>query len=278
MKLKVAATMVVAILISAFASAEVDRSTPENTVKSFVKAFTESNFDGLVACVKDAKHSDSLAKMFGEHKGEFPQIKAEVTDVRIDGSKATCIVTIKEPGKETQGQQLSERLNLEQNAGNWQIVAVKSEPVPGQFVNALATALIMPEEMLAKAKESAKKAACLSNIKQLATAFMMLASDNDDIIKVKSNAWKKAIMPYTKNEAMFACPLDPKGTVSYSINPAIAGIIATSIKDVTRTVLLYEGSKGKLSFRHGGYAAVAFTDGHAQMVNAEQAKKLIWKP
>lgn len=140
MNLKLAAAMVAAILMSAFAGAEVDRSTPENAVKSFVKAFTESNYDDLVACVKDAKHSDSLAKMFGEHKGEFPQIKAEVTDVRIDGSKATCMVTIKEPGKEAQGQQLSERLNLEQNAGNWQIVAAKSEPVPGQFVNALATA------------------------------------------------------------------------------------------------------------------------------------------
>jgi prepilin-type processing-associated H-X9-DG protein len=52
----------------------------------------------------------------------------------------------------------------------------------------------------------------------------------------------------------------------------------TSVDDPTRTILVYEGKGGQLSFRHNGKAAVAFVDGHAQLVTPEEAKKLIWKP
>lgn len=278
MNLKLAAAMVVAILMSAFAGAEVDRSTPENTVKSLIKAVFESKYDDVLCCVKDSKPNDTLAKMFKERVMEIPAYEVKVTDVHIDGTKATCTITTNLSGKGISGQTIVETAELEQIGGSWLVVAPKNEPKPGHIVNSVASFLVKPEEMFVKAKGAAKKAACLSNIKQLATAFMMVAADNDDFFKVKANAWKKALMPYVKNEAIFTCPLDPKGTVSYSINPAMAGLSATAVKDVSRTVLLYEGSKGKLNFRHGGYAAVAFVDGHAKMVNAEEAKSLIWKP
>lgn len=278
MKIKQAIVLLSAVFLAAVAGAEVDRSTPETTVKSFIKALTESNYDGLVACVKDAKHNENLARMFGAQRGEVPQLIVEVTDVKIEGAKATCTVRIIEPGKQARGQQPPERLNLEQTSGNWQIVVSKGEPAPSEFINALAKALVMPDEVFASAREAAKKAACLSNIKQLATALLIVAADNGDVIKVKADSWKKAVMPYLKYQGIFTCPLDAKGAFSYSINPAMAGIGIAKIKQPAKTVLLYEGSKGKLNFRHGGSAAVAYADGHVKMVNAETAKNLNWKP
>ncbi len=278
MKLKLAAAMVVAILMSAFAGAEVDRSTPENTVKSFIQALIDSDYDGMVSCVKGANREKELEEMFKKHGDETPTAEVSVSNVKIEGDKASCSVVVKISGKNRPEESMNDSLHLEKVGDAWQIVPLKGEPDPKHIVNMLATAVSEPKGLFLNAKRAAQKAVCLSNIKQLATAFMMVAADNDDYFKVKANAWKKAIMPYVKNEAIFTCPLDPKGTVSYSINPAIAGITQTSINDIARTVLLYEGSKGKLNFRHGGYAAVAFADGHAKMVNAEEAKKLIWKP
>jgi len=278
MKLKIAAAMVVAILMSAFAGAEVDRSTPENTIKSFIKALAESDYDGIISCIKGAKRNEEMAKSMSHQKGDMPSFEITVTDVKVDGDKATCAVTVVTSSKNMQPETISDSINLERTGDAWQIAPLTGQQDPKRIINMLASIMADQGDMFVKAKQAAKKAACLSNIKQIALGFMMVAADNDDYFKVQANAWKKALMPYIKNEALFTCPLDPKGTVSYSINPAMAGFNVVKVKDPAKTVLLYEGSKGKLNFRHGGYAAVAFADGHAKMVNAEQAKSLIWKP
>lgn len=277
MKSHLAIVLLSAFFLAAITGAEVDRSTPETTVKSFFKALAESNYNDLVACVKGAKHNENLARMIRQ-SDDFPQLRVDVIDVKIDGTKATCTARIIEPAKEARGDHPLEKVNLELVDGNWQIVAPKGEPDLGHFINGLAKALLMPDEVFASAREAAKKAACLSNIKQLATALLIVAADNGDVIKVKADSWKKAVMPYLKYQGIFTCPLDAKGAFSYSINPAMAGIGIAKIKQPAKTVLLYEGSKGKLNFRHGGSAAVAYADGHVKMVNAETAKNLNWKP
>lgn len=81
---------------------------------------------------------------------------------------------------------------------------------------AILAAILFP--VFAQAKEAAKKTACLSNDKQMATALFMYAGDNDDMLcqtSWESDAshpyqvhWSFLMQPYIKNFDMFRCPSD----------------------------------------------------------------------
>jgi len=117
---------------------------------------------------------------------------------------------------------------------------------------------------------------CLSNAKQVATAFQMYLQDYKGVFP-KGPAYMPALLPYTKNPALFRCPLDPNGTVSYTLNSNVAGVAITSIPIPANTVLFYEGTGGKLKFRHNGWAVVGFVDGHCSLVDQGKAALLLWK-
>ncbi|HWA81820.1 MAG TPA: prepilin-type N-terminal cleavage/methylation domain-containing protein [Fimbriimonadaceae bacterium] len=88
---------------------------------------------------------------------------------------------------------------------------------------AILAAILFP--VFAQAKEAAKKTACLSNTKQIATSTFMYAGDNDDMLCQTSwesqntiqsfNSagtyqihWTYLLQPYIKNWDMFRCPSD----------------------------------------------------------------------
>lgn len=94
---------------------------------------------------------------------------------------------------------------------------------------AILAAILFP--VFAQAKEAAKKTACLSNDKQMATALFMYAGDNDDTLcqtswhqgasaaspywnpnnpKGYQVHWSFLLQPYIKNWDMFRCPSDSK--------------------------------------------------------------------
>lgn len=90
---------------------------------------------------------------------------------------------------------------------------------------AILAAILFP--VFARAKEAAKKTACLSNQRQLGIALQMYISDNDDTVfffahdvdlsrtsptpfgATRENRWWNQIMPYTKNNGeLLVCPND----------------------------------------------------------------------
>ena len=64
-------------------------------------------------------------------------------------------------------------------------------------------ALLFP--ILVRVRESARRATCSSNLKQLYAATQQYVQDNDGHYPRQSN-WESAIDPYTKNPAVFSCP------------------------------------------------------------------------
>ena len=81
---------------------------------------------------------------------------------------------------------------------------------------AILAAILFP--VFAQAKEAAKKTACLSNDKQMATALFMYAGDSDDMLLQTSyemdaahpyqRHWSYLMQPYIKSFEMFRCPSD----------------------------------------------------------------------
>ena len=106
---------------------------------------------------------------------------------------------------------------------------------------------------------------------------MVFCADYDDKLLLNTAKLKTKLMPYSKNESVFHCP-DTAHPDPYAFNDRLTGKTLASLSEPAKTVLIYEGSNGKLAFRHSGRAAIGFADGHAKLLNAEEAKNLIWKP
>jgi prepilin-type N-terminal cleavage/methylation domain-containing protein/prepilin-type processing-associated H-X9-DG protein len=79
---------------------------------------------------------------------------------------------------------------------------------------AILAAILFP--VFAQAREKARQATCLSNLKQLGTAQMMYTQDYDETFPKAYHAlpdgsdyaWYLLVQPYTKNTAVFRCPSD----------------------------------------------------------------------
>ncbi len=119
---------------------------------------------------------------------------------------------------------------------------------------------------------------CLSHMRQIGLAVMMLATDNHGVVALTPSTYVDDLNFFIKRRSIFHCPDAPGDEPSYSLNPAIVGINASAVKDPMKTVALYEGKDKKLDFRHGGKASVVFFAGNARQVNPLQARLLRWQP
>ena len=128
------------------------------------------------------------------------------------------------------------------------------------------------------ATESAITTSCISNEKQLALGIIMYVQDYDETFPRKKAPYNDLIFPYVKNKAIFACPSDAKGTISYTFNPNLQGAKLAEMVSPAETVLLYEGKDKKFAFKHEGKTAVAFADGHVKLLTPEAAANVFWYP
>src|SRR5437016_1417820 len=84
---------------------------------------------------------------------------------------------------------------------------------------AILAAILFP--VFAHAREKARMAACMSNMRQIGTSLMMYVQDYDEtypyirfhgdspLAKDQAYVWKNAIMPYLKSIDTLACPSNP---------------------------------------------------------------------
>lgn len=137
-------------------------------------------------------------------------------------------------------------------------------------VIAILAAILFPAFISAKAR--AHQNACLSNVRQLATAFTRYCDDHNGRFcayaqpipgrwRPEWRYWMENIMPYVKNESVFLCPARPtKGKfifywIGYGLNyyylgsnvpgqPGYTGVLAASIKKPSKTLFLVD-SRGR---------------------------------
>lgn len=121
---------------------------------------------------------------------------------------------------------------------------------------AILAAILFP--VFAKAREKARQASCLSNLKQIGMGLMMYAQDFDERLPATYQdmvggidwplySWRGAMYPYVKNSQLFVCPSDSApgadpspnslGPVSYAANDRVMlanrGPVSNTIGDIT---------------------------------------------
>ena len=107
---------------------------------------------------------------------------------------------------------------------------------------AILAAILFP--VFAQAREKARQTSCLSNLKQLGTAFMMYVQDSDETYPLQSNdaygvypynddarkamnlalvpSWYGGVQPYVKNYGILICPSAEDHPSLYVKNPTYA--------------------------------------------------------
>lgn len=128
---------------------------------------------------------------------------------------------------------------------------------------AILAAILFP--VFARAREKAKQASCLSNMKQLGLAAMMYVSDYDDIFFPRcTGTWGQPgavywfprsssepglIMPYVKNEQVFVCPSVPNRR-GYGYNMGLGYVPLSSVDSPAEKVMFSDDTFGSAVLYH----------------------------
>lgn len=70
--------------------------------------------------------------------------------------------------------------------------------------------LLLP--VFTRARESARRTSCASNLVQLGQALHLYAQDFDGRFPARDNDWTLTCLRYTKNYAVYACPTEPESS------------------------------------------------------------------
>ncbi|MBS1718552.1 MAG: hypothetical protein JSS72_12555 [Armatimonadetes bacterium] len=122
---------------------------------------------------------------------------------------------------------------------------------------------------------------CVSNIKMMAVATLMYATDYDGVMPGQN--WTTHLTPYVKDPAIFTCPTmhDQGKEGGYAMNQALLGSFTSKIQSPSTTPLYFEvadeglnRTANPLSFvsppRHGGKRTVAYADGRSKALLSDQ--------
>lgn len=105
------------------------------------------------------------------------------------------------------------------------------------------------------------------SLKQLALAVAMYATDWDALPPLDDpEAAKQALAEYVPDESVFT---DPRTGQPYATNAAMSGVRPSDLENAARTVIFYQAEPGA-----DGKRGVAFADGHAERVSAEEWEQL----
>jgi prepilin-type processing-associated H-X9-DG protein len=250
---------------------------PSDVIKRFYEAFNRRDLLAASRFIKGAAPGTDYSKhpLLKDKTGAFPQIKVVSTSEKVNSTSANVSAQLEATAGGTRFT-VPDQVSLSRVQGNWRIVPQPPTEDARHMTQAYAYVVIRPE-ILAGAQAAASRATCLSSIRRIAQCALLYASRHGDKFDFAPATVAGKLHQLLGNDRLWRCP-DGSGEVSYSFNSSLSGLPAGRLESPATTVMFYEGRAGKLNFRHGGMAAVAFADGHCRLVNDAMARKLRWRP
>ena len=248
-------------------------ATPEAALKSFVDAIDRKDPESALKYVLNAKVTPELQKIFPMFK-DFPGITLNSATSKLQGNKAT--VTCDWQFTPEPDRKFHDDLPLARVDGSWKLVVPDHLP-SDQSISAILYLFGNPKG-IPDSKASAEKLSCLSNIKLIGLAALQFSADKNDTFDFGKVPFQTVLAKYLRSPKILHCPLDQPNTISYSFNSALLGKKLDNVVAPVHTIMFYEGSNGKLNYRHEGKAMIVFADGHAKGVSPSGLKFCTWDP
>lgn len=130
---------------------------------------------------------------------------------------------------------------------------------------AILAAILFP--VFARAREKARMASCLSNVKQISLGCLMYAQDYDERTVGGSGYgypagtlnWELKVQPYVKNWDLFRCPSSPYGYFTYWTQPLVRSYSRNTLQHQflarirlpAQTIQLGDGAHPAVEFPRG---------------------------
>jgi len=139
---------------------------------------------------------------------------------------------------------------------------------------AILAAILFP--VFAQAREKARQASCLSNMRQMGLAVNMYAQDYDESFPLDSHTgtnaswvWLHTLEPYTKNKLLYRCPSDPSTNWTTPL-PGFRTVRKTSY--ITNFWMLPKLGVDELTTHCTGYNTLASVKAPARTIYISEAK------
>ena len=271
----------------------VDLISPEAALRSMVAAMARHDALSAARCIVSPAPEATLRKWEADLRSSknpfFRHLTITKVKAQLADAEATATVDMTLQLVDGRSGKTQESVKLRKLGAEWKIVPPKREelartlaahPREPNILAQLTNALADPQPLLA-ARSAADERTCKLRVQYLCISASQHADDHEGKYLLTPANWRKALVKYVDMPNAHRCPahLDlAKDGASYSFNGNLTGITEGKIRDLGRTVLIYEGSGGKLDFRHGGKAMVGFADLGAELVDPQQAAALNWKP
>jgi hypothetical protein len=146
-------------------------------------------------------------------------------------------------------------------------------------------------EFAAREAAGNRKSQCLANVKDVAMAVQMYATDYN--VLPAASAWEDTLGEYTKNPAVYTCADAPGRRSAYAYNLALARLPVPKLPDPAATLIIFESDRGWNAAggpelltpkpRHRTGDNIGFPDGHAKWVTRERLSAAatggkLWEP
>jgi prepilin-type processing-associated H-X9-DG protein len=182
---------------------------------------------------------------------------------------------------------LDQKFVLRQENGQWRIDLLQSAARSPLFPEVLrgGESEQRLDDVFERAREMARRATCLSNLKQLLLGILMYAQDYNQVLP-PAETWGDAILPYVKNKEIFLCPSAPDLPCGYAYHDAYSKKKLAEVSRPAEAILLYDSTRGDWNAhdagtslpkegRHLGQVNVGYVDGHVKALEAAQAQEAV---
>lgn len=150
-------------------------------------------------------------------------------------------------------------------------------------------AILFP--VFSQAREKARTATCMSNVKQLGLGMLMYVQDYDEKFP-PADRWADNLVPYTKEPKVFVCPSAPAGNPrTYAYNGRLHGVALSVIVAPRCAAMVFDartqganprGGPDIVDRRHQARSSyvMGYVDGHVQTRSSPilTGPDLIWDP
>lgn len=141
---------------------------------------------------------------------------------------------------------------------------------------------MLMSSVLSNARDKARQAECLSNMKQLCLAALMYTQDHNG--HWPGANWVQELQPYIKNPRILVCPSRPETPVGYAMNKAFVGTQINQVQRPAQAILFFESKIGGASpvgtaadvpieGVHNGGICVGYADGHCKWASVNEARQ-----
>jgi prepilin-type N-terminal cleavage/methylation domain-containing protein len=138
-------------------------------------------------------------------------------------------------------------------------------------------AILFP--VFARARENARRASCLSNLKQVGLGFMQYTQDYDEAYPLSSFpatniSWTASVQPYMKSLQIFRCPSDAGVRWNAPVSPPAANYYTTSY--IMNAWIAGTGKYAKLSAMQSPSRVIVLADANTDLTQRDHFHPFYW--